>query len=208
MILNKEREEIGTFSWSGIIAGLIVATGVGILLSLLGLGFHAAAFTADAAGVQTFSAASFIWFVVNGIIALFVAGYITGLFLSGNGSLRVILHALTTWGVATILWVALTLFGMGALVAGAGEFIGKTLQITEQSVNYILPQAENKAAAEQDANTTFSETTKQEAAKAAEKASNVLSAFSFAGFFISLLDASAAVVGALLAAGYRPNKNS
>jgi len=109
-------------SWGAIFAGVTIALAAQLLLNLLGVGIGAAVLdpaTSDNPAVSTFSIGGGIWFVVAGIIASFLGGYIASR-LSGRPSKSTgAYHGLTTWAVTTLIVLYMLTTSVGALVGGA-----------------------------------------------------------------------------------------
>ncbi|WEX74510.1 PhnA-like protein [Sinorhizobium numidicum] len=109
-------------SWGGIFAGVAVALAVQFLLNLLGVGIGAAVIDpggGDNPEARTFSIAGGLWFVLSGIIAAFVGGYLASR-LSGRPSTSTGgYHGLTTWAVTTLVVLYLLTTSVGTLVGGA-----------------------------------------------------------------------------------------
>ncbi|PZM14842.1 PhnA-like protein [Rhizobium tubonense] len=109
-------------SWGAIFAGVAVALAVQFLLNLLGVGIGAAVVNPakyDNPDPSTFSIAGGLWFVLAGLIASFVGGYIASR-LSGRASNSTGgYHGLTAWAVTTLVVLYLLTTSVGALVGGA-----------------------------------------------------------------------------------------
>lgn len=108
--------------WGAIIAGVVLALAVQFLLNLLGVGIGATIIdpaTYDSPAASTFSIAGGIWFVLAGILASFVGGYVASR-LSGRPS-----HStggyqgVVTWAVTTLVILYLLTTYVGALIGGA-----------------------------------------------------------------------------------------
>lgn len=114
-------------SWGAVFAGVAVALVVQLLLNLLGAGIGAAVIdpgTGDNPSATTFSVSTAVWFVVSGLIASFVGGYVasrvSGRPVRSTGAL----HGLTTWAVTTLVVVYLLTTSIGALVGGVFSGLG------------------------------------------------------------------------------------
>ncbi|WP_312366977.1 PhnA-like protein [Ensifer sp.] len=109
-------------SWGSILAGVALALAVQFLLNLLGVGIGAAVLdptTSDNPDASTFSIMGGVWFVIAGIVASFVGGYIASR-LSGRPSHSTGgYHGLTAWAVTTLVVLYLLTTSVGALVGGA-----------------------------------------------------------------------------------------
>lgn len=109
-------------SWGAILAGVAIALAAQFLLNLLGVGIGAAVLdpaTSDNPTANSFSIGGGIWFVLAGIIAAFLGGYVSSR-LSGRPSNSTGgYHGLTTWAVTTLVVLYLLTTSVGALVGGA-----------------------------------------------------------------------------------------
>lgn len=116
-------------SWGAIFAGLVVATVLQIVLSLLGVAIGLAAWDpGDAAKGLGIGAA--IWTALSGILSLFIggrtAGRLAGILRRKDGAL----HGVVLWGLSTILTVWLLASGAGALLGSALSIVGRTAAAT------------------------------------------------------------------------------
>jgi hypothetical protein len=113
---------INKVSWGAIFAGVAIALAAQFLLNLLGVGIGAAVLdpaTSDNPAASTFSIGGGIWFVVAGIIASFLGGYVASR-LSGRPSNSTGgYQGLTTWAVTTLVVLYLLTTSVGALIGGA-----------------------------------------------------------------------------------------
>ncbi|SES23794.1 PhnA-like protein [Rhizobium sp. NFR03] len=109
-------------SWGSIFAGVALALAVQFLLNLLGVGIGAAVIDPaqyDNPQASTFSIAGGAWFVVSGIIASFVGGYVASR-LSGRASKSTGgYHGVTAWAVTALVVLYLLTTSVGAIVGGA-----------------------------------------------------------------------------------------
>jgi hypothetical protein len=114
-------------SWGAVFAGVAVALVVQLLLNLLGAGIGAAVIDPaanDNPSAATLSVTTAVWFVVSGLIASFIGGYIasrlSGRPLRSTGAL----HGVTSWAVTTLVVVYLLTTSVGALVGGVFSGLG------------------------------------------------------------------------------------
>ncbi|WP_430256943.1 PhnA-like protein [Neorhizobium sp. DAR64872/K0K18] len=109
-------------SWGAVFAGVAIALAAQFLLNLLGVGIGAAVLdptTSDNPAASSFSIGGGIWFVIAGIIAAFLGGYVSSR-LSGRPSNSTGgYHGLTTWAVTTLVVLYLLTTSVGALIGGA-----------------------------------------------------------------------------------------
>ncbi|WP_292664654.1 PhnA-like protein [Mesorhizobium sp.] len=115
ILLNK-------VSWGAVFAGVVVALVVQVLLTLLGAGIGIATLnsgTGDNPEASTFSIVAGIWYVLSGIVAAFIGGYIaarmSGKTLPTTGAF----HGLTTWALTTLLVLYFLTSTVGMIVGGA-----------------------------------------------------------------------------------------
>jgi hypothetical protein len=116
-------------SWGAIFAGLFVALGVHLVLSLLGIAIGLSAWSpatvggADAGDVATGVG---IWAAVAALIALFAGGATTGR-LSGILNTRDgFLHGAVLWSLTTVATIWMIVSGLGFLLGGAFNIVGQT----------------------------------------------------------------------------------
>ncbi len=131
-------------SWGAIIAGFVVATGLHIVLALLGV---AIGFTAwdpaypGGARAGDVAAGVGIWTAIAGIIALFIGGMTTGrlagVLTQGDGAL----HGVVMWALTTIIILWLIVSGMGFLLGGAFGIIGQTAGAAVGAVGQVAGAA-------------------------------------------------------------------
>jgi hypothetical protein len=114
-------------SWGAIIAGVAVALVVQLLLNLLGAGIGAAVIdpmSNDNPSATTLTVSTAIWFIVSGIIASFIGGYIASR-LSGRPVRSTgALHGIASWAVTTLVVIYLLTTSVGALVGGVFSGVG------------------------------------------------------------------------------------
>ncbi|HEV7251759.1 MAG TPA: PhnA-like protein [Mesorhizobium sp.] len=108
-------------SWGAIVAGIVVALVTQILLNLLGVGIGAA--TLDPAGgdnpeASTFSIVAGIWYVVSGIIASYLGGYVAARLSGKTSSNTGAWHGLTAWAATTLIVLYLLTTSIGSIVSG------------------------------------------------------------------------------------------
>jgi len=123
VVLNK-------VSWGAIFAGVVVALVVQVLLTMFGAGVGIATLdpaTGDNPAASTFSIVGGIWYVLSGIAAAFIGGYVAARMSGKTDPTTGALHGLTTWAFTTLLVLYFLTSTVGALVGGA--FSGLTSAI-------------------------------------------------------------------------------
>ncbi|MBY5606400.1 PhnA-like protein [Rhizobium leguminosarum] len=124
-------------SWGAVFAGVAVALVVQLLLNLLGAGIGAAVIdpaSDDNPSATTLSVSTAIWFVVSGVIASFIGGYVSSR-LSGRPARSTgALHGVTSWAVTTLVVVYLLTSSIGVLVGGVFTGLGGILSSAGSTV--------------------------------------------------------------------------
>ncbi|NKN16300.1 PhnA-like protein [Rhizobium laguerreae] len=124
-------------SWGAVFAGVAVALVVQLLLNLLGAGIGAAAIdpaSDDNPSATTLSLSTATWFVVSGVIASFIGGYVSSR-LSGRPVRSTgALHGVTSWAVTTLVVVYLLTSSIGVLVGGVFTGLGGILSSAGSTV--------------------------------------------------------------------------
>lgn len=128
--------------WSPIIGGAILATGVWILLQVLGTGVGLAAVDTDDAGsLRGAGIGTGIWSIIAPLIAMFVGGLLVGR-TSGTRDRKVGgMHASVMWALALCIGLYAMMSLMGALVGGvtrvAGVASDATSSVVEKTVKTV-----------------------------------------------------------------------
>ncbi|HKG75270.1 MAG TPA: PhnA-like protein, partial [Aestuariivirgaceae bacterium] len=148
-------------AWGAVFAGSAIALVMQIILNMIGLGVGLS--TLDVAQGDTPSASSIsvgagIWFVVSGILAAGLGGYIAGRLSGKASSSTTAYHGLISWAVSTLAVLYLlssAASGMvgGALstassaLGGAGKALGGSLQTAVQTAAPSLNNVSDPMAA-------------------------------------------------------------
>ena len=139
---------VNRVSWGAIFAGVVVGLVVQVLLTMLGVGIGAATIdpaTNGSPAASTFSMASGIWYVVSGIIAAFVGGYIAARMSGKTVATTGALHGLTTWAFTTLLVLYLLSTAVGSIVggtfSGVAGAVGGLGQTVAQAAGPMLQDA-------------------------------------------------------------------
>ncbi|RZI59850.1 MAG: PhnA-like protein [Zymomonas sp.] len=115
---------INKVSWGAIFAGVVVALIVQVLLTMLGVGIGVATLdpgmgAADNPAASTFSIGAGIWYVLSGIVAAYIGGYIAARMSGRTVPTTGALHGLTTWAFTTLLVLYLLTSAVGGIIGGA-----------------------------------------------------------------------------------------
>jgi len=135
-------------SWGAIFAGVVVALTTQVLLTMLGAGIGIATLdpgTGDNPDASTFSIAAGIWYMLSGIIAAFVGGYIAARLSGKTVPTTGALHGLTTWALTTllVLWFLTSTVGalVGGVFSGVASAVGGIGQTVAQAAGPIVTEA-------------------------------------------------------------------
>lgn len=121
---------IKCISWSAIIAGALVAVGLGFLVNLFGISIGLSAFKTSQEGIKALAIGGYFGFLVGSIVIMFVAGWVAGYLGRGNCMQRELgaLYGFSTWTLALIIAV---------LMAGQlTEFTAHSNSALDYSVSY------------------------------------------------------------------------
>ncbi len=156
-----EPSSAGHLSWGGLIGGLLVAVGVWLLLTVLGLAVNLSAVDPNdpAQSLRGIGMSTGIWSVVVWILALFaggaVAGYSAGVLERPRGAI----HGFVLWSLATILSIFLvagllrtvvrgTLAAAETAVTAAGFAGGGVSQALDLDVDTLIAPVNERLQAE------------------------------------------------------------
>jgi hypothetical protein len=139
---------INRVSWGAIFAGVVVGLVVQVLLTMLGVGIGLATIDPASNGspeASTFSIASGIWYVISGIIAAYIGGYIAARMSGKTVATTGALHGLTSWAFTTLLVLYFLSSTVGSIVggtfSGVSSAIGGLGQTVAQTAGPMLQNA-------------------------------------------------------------------
>lgn len=186
-------------SWPAIFAGALIALGIQILLSLLGMGIGMSSVDPmkeqnPMAGLGT---GTLIWWIITFLLALFAGGWVAGRLSGTAHRFESILHGILTWVIFVLFNIYLLTSAAGSILNTAGGILGSTLSLAGQGATApgVANKIEQKVAQTADTTNVQNQVDKLKAkapeaeAKAREVGDDVASALSKAGFysFIGLL---------------------
>jgi hypothetical protein len=148
-------------AWGAVFAGAAIALVMQIILNMIGLGIGLSTLDVaqgDTPTVGSISIGAGIWFVVSGILAAALGGYIAGRLSGKASSSTTAYHGLISWAVSTLAVIYLlsgAASGMvgGALstassaVGGAGKALSGSLQAAVQTAAPSLNDVSDPMAA-------------------------------------------------------------
>lgn len=106
-------------SWGAVFAGVIVALTAHLILNLLGIGIGLAGATETAAGMDWLGTGFGLWWIIAGIIAAAIGGWIAGRTLGSADRSDGMIHGLLSWAGATLVVAFLLTTAAGGML-GAG----------------------------------------------------------------------------------------
>jgi hypothetical protein len=117
-------------SWGSIFAGAFVTMAIFITLQLLGAGIGASAL--DLTGREVTSPRSLgigaaIWWLITGLIALFIGGWVAGRLGWRPTKVDRALHGLTVWAVFYVAMFLLVTTALGTLVGGGVSLLSSSV---------------------------------------------------------------------------------
>lgn len=148
-------------AWGAVFAGAVIGLVMQIILNMVGLGVGLSTMDiaqGDAPSAGSMSVGAGIWFVVSGIVAAALGGYIAGR-LSGKASQSTTAyHGLISWAVSTLTVVYLLSSAASGMIGGAvstassalggaGKALGGTVQTAVQTASPSLNNVADPMAA-------------------------------------------------------------
>ena len=132
-------------SWAGILGGAFVAVAVASVLGSLGVAIGAGVI--DPAGEGSPSATAFgwgaaIWWIVSGMIAIFIGGLVAARLGGRSRGAEGPLHGIVTWAVVTLVTLFLVTSALGALIGGAFGILRTTASAAQQGAAVISEQVD------------------------------------------------------------------
>lgn len=132
-------------TWGAIFAGLFVAIAVQLMLSLLGIGIGFAVVQpgSEPGSLPELGVGAMLWWLVTGIISLFVGGWVAGRTARSVDKFYCALHGVILWGFSVVITVALISSMIGFLVGGALGVVQTALEAAgPAAVAYMGPQGQ------------------------------------------------------------------
>jgi hypothetical protein len=134
-------------SWGAVFSGALIALVMQMILNMLGVGVGLSTIDVakgDAPSAGSLSIGAGIWWVVSGIVAAAVGGYIAGRLSGKPSQSTTAYHGLIAWAVSTVTVVYLlssaasgliggTLSTASTVLGGAGKALGGSVQTAVQS---------------------------------------------------------------------------
>jgi len=128
-------------SWGAIFAGATLAIATQMLLTLLGAGIGLVALGAtEGARAEPFGIGAAIWWLITGLVSLFIGGLAAGRLSRAGYAIDGLLHGLLVWSVTTVFSAWLLTTAAANLIGGA--FSGMTQYLSSPnapSVGEMIP---------------------------------------------------------------------
>ena len=195
-------------SWGALFAGVVVAMATQVLLGALGLAIGLTA----ANQPDTFGVGAGIWWLLSGILALFLGGWTAARLANKPRRVDGGLHGFATWGLATILSAWMLTSAVGGILGGAWSAV-TTAATTTATATAARPDLADRAGdllrqagvdpsqadafADRLRSEADSPQAQVEARRAAEEAKDTASTAAWFLFGMLLLGAAAATLGGL-----------
>src|SRR5690606_3927196 len=130
-------------SWGALFAGATLAIATQMLLTLLGVAIGLVALGAtEGASAEPFGIGAAIWWLLTGLISLFIGGLAAGRLSRAGYPIDGLLHGLLVWSVTTVFSAWLLTTAAANLIGGA--FSGMTQYLSSPNapdVGQMIPGA-------------------------------------------------------------------
>ncbi len=140
--------EINRVAWEAVFAGVALALVTQLILNMLGLGIGLATLdpgTSDNPSASGLSIGAGVWWVLSGIIASFLGGWMAGRLAGKPRESTGGLHGLATWAVTTLIVVYLLTSALGGILGGAvgalGSAVGGVARTASTAATAAAPAA-------------------------------------------------------------------
>ncbi len=123
-------------SWSAIFAGTLTVLSVMLVLNLVGLsiGLGSIEPTEESRPLSGLGTGSLIWWVVSGLIALFLGGFVAARVGVSFSNKSGIVQGIMTWALYTFFSAWLLTSAVSSIISGVGNVVGNVLSTTGQVV--------------------------------------------------------------------------
>jgi hypothetical protein len=215
--IEYSRTRFGGFgrrlSWSAILAGVAVAFGVTILLSLLGAGIGASSVNPlqESNPFEGLGLGALIWMIISGFIAFFAAGWLAAYSSWSPTRTEALAHGFVMWAVTAVLGMWMLTGAAGTLLSGGAGLISSGTHVAAESDEFsarVRAELERRGIdAESIRRQAESPETlariEQSARETGQSIAHGVSRAALGGFSMLLLYLFASLLGAAAGAGYR-----
>ena len=130
-------------SWGGIFGGVLVAVGLLILLTTLGIAVGITA--VDSAEASQLGTGAGIWAAVSLLVALFVGGMVATRIGATTDSSTAFFSGFLVWVVSVVLMAYIAASGLSRLTGGAFELFASAPPAVVQELPKSAPELQQKA---------------------------------------------------------------
>jgi hypothetical protein len=138
---------LNEISWGAVFAGAIIGLVVQLILNMVGIGVGLStvdAMAGDSPSASSLSLGAGLWWVISGIIAAAIGGYLAGRLSGKPSQSTAAYHGLIAWAVSMLVVVYVlssaasgliggALSGVTTVLGGAGKAVGSSVQTAVQT---------------------------------------------------------------------------
>ncbi|MFA5038326.1 MAG: hypothetical protein WC732_01450 [Candidatus Omnitrophota bacterium] len=141
VIQSEQNTCCSRLSWGAIFAGTILVLLIEMALALLGMGIGLGAINPrDPSQMAAIGAGTVVWWIISGLIALFIGGMVTGRFSSAWTKSEGGMHGVIVLGMTTLIKVVFLATSLGVLLAGGMGLMGAGASGAGQAVSQGIEQ--------------------------------------------------------------------
>lgn len=132
-------------SWGSIFAGGFITLAIWLMLTLLGTGIGLSVAQPSAGETITNVGVSIgggIWWVITGLIALVMGGYVAARLAGVIAAMDGVIHGVTTWAITMLFMLYLLTTAVGGVLGGVFNLIGGTASAAGQGLKTAVPSIE------------------------------------------------------------------
>jgi len=113
-------------AWASIFAGLLVALGIQMLLSLLGIGIGMGAINPlrDRNPLEGLGMGALLWWGITFLLALFAGGWVSGRLSRTGNRFETMVHGILTWVMFVLVNVYILTSAVGSVLNATGNVAG------------------------------------------------------------------------------------
>jgi len=133
-------------SWAAIFAGAMVALGIQLLLSLLGMGIGMGSVDPlrERNPVAGLGMGALVWWTISLLIALYAGGWVAGKLSRTMNRFESIMHGILTWIVFVLFNIYLLTSAAGTIMNAAGGVMSSTVSLAGHGLSAASPAVTEK----------------------------------------------------------------
>lgn len=131
--------------WSAVIAGGIISLIMAALFNLLGLGSGLIAMDPSLEAMQTVGMATIFWFVISGIVSMFLGGWVSSKTAEVVCSLKASIYGLLSAAIAILFMLMMMATTLGAAVSGVASILSSSINVVAQNSDVLAKGMGNTA---------------------------------------------------------------